>query len=349
MLDSEIRISVDVDMPAPPGLRYICDSGPAIRRRRAGKGFLYLDAKGRRVANVDTLKRIRSLVIPPAWKDVWICASTNGHIQATGRDAKGRKQYKYHAEYREAREQSKYEHLFAFAAALPTIRATVAEHMSLRGLSREKVLATVVHLLETTLIRVGNDEYARNNQSYGLTTLKSDHVAVEGSEVRFQFTGKSGKQWSLAMRDRRVARIIRACQELPGQDLLQYFNEEEELHAVSSGDVNAYLREITGGDITAKDFRTWAGTILMARYVAISEPFTSATQAKRVMSAAVKKVAAALGNTAAVCRKSYIHPAISDAYLSGAFVLKVMEDSSSSKSAGLRPEEVAILALLKSS
>jgi DNA topoisomerase-1 len=349
MLDSEIRISVDVDMPAPPGLRYVCDSGPAIRRRRAGKGFLYLDAKGRRVANVDTLKRIRSLVIPPAWKDVWICASTNGHIQATGRDAKGRKQYKYHAEYREAREQSKYEHLFAFAAALPTIRATVAEHMSLRGLSREKVLATVVHLLETTLIRVGNDEYARNNQSYGLTTLKSDHVAVEGSEVRFQFTGKSGKQWSLAMRDRRVARIIRACQELPGQDLLQYFNEEEELHAVSSGDVNAYLREITGGDITAKDFRTWAGTILMARYLAISEPFTSAMQAKRVMSAAVKKVAAALGNTAAVCRKSYIHPAISDAYLSGAFVLKVMEDSSSSKSAGLRPEEVAILALLKSS
>jgi DNA topoisomerase-1 len=349
MLDSEIRISVDVDMPAPPGLRYICDSGPAIRRRRAGKGFLYLDAKGRRVANVDTLKRIRSLVIPPAWKDVWICASTNGHIQATGRDAKGRKQYKYHAEYREAREQSKYEHLFAFAAALPTIRATVAEHMSLRGLSREKVLATVVHLLETTLIRVGNDEYARNNQSYGLTTLKSDHVAVEGSEVRFQFTGKSGKQWSLAMRDRRVARIIRACQELPGQDLLQYFNEEEELHAVSSGDVNAYLREITGGDITAKDFRTWAGTILMARYLAISEPFTSAMQAKRVMSAAVKKVAAALGNTAAVCRKSYIHPAISDAYLSGAFVLKVMEDSSSSKSAGLRPGEVAVLALLKSS
>jgi DNA topoisomerase I len=349
MLDAEIRISVDVDMPAPPGLRYVCDSGPAIRRRRAGKGFVYLDAKGRRVANADTLKRIRSLVIPPAWTDVWICAAADGHIQATGRDVKGRKQYKYHAEYREAREQSKYEHLFAFAAALPTIRATVAEHMSRRGLPREKVLATVVHLLETTLIRVGNDEYARNNQSYGLTTLKSDHVAVEGSEVRFQFTGKSGKQWSLAMRDRRVARIIRACQELPGQDLLQYFNEEKELHAVSSGDVNAYLREITGADITAKDFRTWAGTMLMARHLAISEPFTSATQAKRVMSAAVKKVAAALGNTAAVCRKSYIHPAISDAYLNGAFVLKVMEESSASKSAGLQPEEVAVLALLKSS
>ena len=246
MLDAEIRISVDVDMPAPPGLRYVCDAGPAIQRRRAGKGFVYFDAKGRRVANPDTLKRIRSLVIPPAWTNVWICASANGHIQATGRDAKGRKQYKYHAEYREAREQSKYEHLFAFAAALPTIRATVAEHMSLRGLPREKVLATVVHLLERTLIRVGNDEYAKNNQSYGLTTLRSDHVEVEGSEVRFQFMGKSGKEWSLAMRDRRVARIVRACQELPGQDLLQYFNEDKELHAVSSGDVNAYLREITG-------------------------------------------------------------------------------------------------------
>ena len=333
MLDAEIRISVDVDMPAPPGLRYVCDSGPAIRRRRAGKGFLYLDAKGRRVANVDTLKRIRSLVIPPAWTDVWICAAADGHIQATGRDAKGRKQYKYHAEYREAREQSKYEHLFAFAAALPTIRATVAEHMSLRGLPREKVLATVVHLLETTLIRVGNDEYARNNQSYGLTTLKSDHVAVEGSEVRFRFTGKSGKQWSLAMRDRRVARIIRACQELPGQDLLQYFDDEKALHAVSSGDVNAYLREITGGDITAKDFRTWAGTMLMARLLgdlrAIHERNASQARDER----AVKKVAAALGNTAAVCRKSYIHPAISDAYLSGAFALKVM-GSSSSKCSG---------------
>ena len=348
MLDAEIRISVDVDMPAPAGLRYVCDNGPAIRRKRSGKGFTYLDAKGRRVANPDALKRIRSLVIPPAWTDVWICAAADGHIQATGRDAKGRKQYKYHADYREAREQSKYEHLFAFAAALPAIRAKVAEHMSLRGLPREKVLATVVHLLERTLIRVGNDEYARNNQSFGLTTLRSDHVAVEGSEVRFQFTGKSGKQWSLAMRDRRVARIIRACQELPGQDLLQYFNEEKSLHAVSSGDVNEYLREITGADITAKDFRTWAGTMLMARYLSLSEPFASATQAKRVMSAAVKKVAAALGNTAAVCRKSYIHPAISDAYLSGAFVLKAMEESASSKSAGLRPEEIALLALLTS-
>jgi len=349
MLDAEIHISVDVAMPATLGLRYVCDSGPAIRRRRSGKGFLYLDAKGKRVANADTLKRIRSLVIPPAWTDVWICAEADGHIQATGRDAKGRKQYKYHAEYREAREQSKYEHLFEFAAALPTIRAKVAEHMSLRGLPREKVLATVVHLLETTLIRVGNDEYARTNQSYGLTTLKSDHVAVEGSEVRFRFTGKSGKQWSLAMRDRRVARIIRACQELPGQDLLQYFDEEKALHAISSGDVNAYLREITGGDITAKDFRTWAGTVLMGRFLSTSAPFASATQAKRVMSAAVKQVAAALGNTAAVCRKSYIHPGIANAYLSGAFILEIAQETSPSDPPGLTAEEAAVLSLLRSS
>ena len=312
-----------------PGLRYVCDDAPAIRRKRAGKGFVYLDAKGRRVADADILKRIRSLVIPLAWTDVWICTAADGHIQATGRDAKGRKQYRYHADYREAREQSKYEHLLEFAQALPTIRATVTEHMSLRGLPREKVLATVVHLLETTLIRVGNDEYARTNQSYGLTTLKSEHVAVEGSEVRFHFTGKSGKQWSLAMRDRRVARIIRACQELPGQDLLQYFDQEKELRAVSSGDVNAYLRQITGRDITAKDFRTWAGTVLMARFLRASGRSESATKAKRAMSAAVKQVAAALGNTAAVCRKSYIHPAISIAYLDGGRVLRVRGDQRS--------------------
>jgi DNA topoisomerase-1 len=346
MLDAEIQISVDVALLAPPGLRYVCDEGPAIRRRRAGKGFVYLDAKGRRIATPDTLKRIRSLVIPPAWSDVWICAAADGHIQATGRDAKGRKQYKYHAEFREAREQSKYEHLFEFAAALPTVRAKVAEHMGLRGLPREKVLATVVHLLETTLIRVGNDEYARNNQSYGLTTLKNRHVDVDGAEVRFHFTGKSGKQWSLAMRDRRVARIIRACQELPGQDLLQYFDEEKELRAVSSGDVNAYLREIAGGEVTAKDFRTWAGTVLMARFLGSSGQFESGTQAKRAMSAAVKQVAAALGNTPAVCRKSYIHPAVASAFLGG-LVLKTAQIAEAPECSGLTAEEVAVLSLLR--
>jgi DNA topoisomerase I len=349
MFDSEVRISVHNATSAPPGVRYVCDDKPAIRRRRAGKGFAYLDAKGRRVADPAVLKRIRSLVIPPAWIDVWICAAADGHIQATGRDAKGRKQYRYHADYREAREQSKYEHMFDFAEALPILRARVAEHMSLRGLPREKVLATVTHLLETTLIRVGNDEYARANESYGLTTLRSEHVAVAGSEVRFRFTGKSGKQWSLAMRDRRVARIIRACQELPGQDLLQYFDDDKQARAVSSGDVNAYLRGVSGRDITAKDFRTWAGTVLMARVLKTSGKFESATKAKRVLSAAVKQVAAALGNTAAVCRKSYIHPAVTGAYLAGEFALEAVEVSGSAELTGLRAEERAVLALLRGS
>ncbi len=349
MLDSEVSVSVEIAMPAPPGLRYVCDDAPAIRRRRAGKGFIYFDARGRRVADAVVLKRIRSLVIPPAWTDVWICAAADGHIQATGRDAKGRKQYRYHVDYREARVQSKYEHLVEFAEALPRLRTRVAEHMSLRGLPREKVLATVVHLLETTLIRVGNDEYVKANESYGLTTLKSKHVAVEGSEVRFRFTGKSGKQWSLAMRDRRVARIIRACQELPGQDLLQYFDDDKALRAVSSGDVNAYLREITGRDITAKDFRTWAGTVLMARFLKASGQFESETKAKRAISAAVKQVAAALGNTPSVCRKSYIHPAVTGAYLGGGFALEAVQVGGPPEPKGLRPEEATTLSLLRGS
>ncbi len=347
MLDSGVHVSADFAMPAIPGLRYVCDEAPAIRRRRAGKGFVYLDAKGRRIADAAILQRIRSLVIPPAWTDVWICPSADGHIQATGRDAKRRKQYRYHDDYREARERTKYNHLFEFAEALPTIRARVAEHMSLRGLPREKVLATVVHLLETTLIRVGNDEYAKANQSYGLTTLRTEHVEVEGPEVRFRFTGKSGKQWSLAMRDRRVARIIRACQELPGQDLLQYFDDDKTLRALSSGDVNAYLKEIAGRDITAKDFRTWAGTVLMARFLKTSGQFENATKAKRAMSAAVKQVAAALGNTPSVCRKSYIHPAVTDAYLGGVFVVEAVRVNGASESTGLRAEEASVLSLLR--
>ena len=351
MLDSGVQVlSVDVAAPAPPGVRYVCDSGPAIRRRRAGKGFVYFDAKGRRITDPDIVRRIRSLVIPPAWTDVWICPSAAGHIQATGRDAKGRKQYRYHAEYREAREEAKFEHMLQFAKALPAIRATVAEHMSLRRLPREKVLATVVHLLETTLIRVGNDEYARANQSYGLTTLKPEHVAVDGTEIRFQFTGKSGKQWSLAMRDRRVARIIRACQELPGQDLLQYFDEDKALRAVSSDDVNDYLRSIAGYGVTAKDFRTWAGTVLMARFLGEAGKFDTIKQTKRALREAIGRVAAALGNTPAVCRKSYIHPAVISAYLDGKFVLEIAAadgDGCGAKTLSLRPEEAATLALLR--
>ena len=353
MLDSGVHLlSVDIASPAPPGLRYVCDSGPAIRRRRAGKGFVYLDAKGRRITDPDVLRRIRSIVIPPAWADVWICPSADGHIQATGRDARGRKQYRYHADFREAREEAKFEHMLQFAKTLPTIRATVAEHMSRRGLPREKVLATVVHLLETTLIRVGNDEYAKANQSYGLTTLKPEHVAVDGAEIRFQFAGKGGKQWSLAMRDRRVAKIMRSCQELPGQDLLQYFDEDKKLRAVSSDDVNDYLRSIAGFDVTAKDFRTWAGTVLMARFLKEAGAFDTIKQTKRAVRAAIGRVAAALGNTPAVCRKSYIHPAVICAYLDGKLVLGTDAETGNGSADGtsrLRPEEEATFALLRAS
>ena len=333
--------------PDSIGLRYVSGDGPAIRRKRAGKGFAYFDARGDRIADRKVLSRIKALVIPPAWTDVWICPSQDGHIQATGRDAKGRKQYRYHAAYRGMREEAKYDHLVAFAEALPTIRSLIAENMAQRGLPRTKVLATVVHLLETTLIRVGNDDYARHNKSYGLTTLRNRHVAISGSEVRFQFVGKSGKKWSLAIRDRRVAKIIRACQELPGQDLLQYFDDDKALRSVSSGDVNAYLRTVAGQDVTAKDFRTWAGTLLMARALKDIGAFESAAHAKRCLRAAVSQVASALGNTPAVCRKSYVHPAVVDSYLDASLLAVAAEPPDAAP--GLRPDEVFLLALLRRS
>jgi DNA topoisomerase I len=350
MLDSGVEtLSVEVVEAAPLGLRYVCDTGPAIRRRRAGKGFVYLDAHGRRVAEPRILARIRSIVVPPAWTEVWICPKADGHIQATGRDGKGRKQYRYHSDYREAREEAKFEHMLRFAEALPAIRSAVAGHMGLRGLPREKVLATVVRLLEITLIRIGNDEYARANHSYGLTTLRNEHIAVNGSEVRFQFTGKSGKQWSLAMRDRRVARIIRACQELPGQELLQYFDADRTLRAVDSGDVNDYLRSIAGYDVTAKDFRTWAGTVLMARFLREAGAAATVKETKRTLREAVGRVAAALGNTPAVCRKSYIHPAVIGHYHDGTLLaVDVAEgEKMGSDAPALRAEEAAMLMLLR--
>jgi DNA topoisomerase I len=277
------------------GLRHVSDARPGIRRRKSGKGFTYTRPDGSRVTEADVLRRIKSLAIPPAWTDVWICPSADGHIQATGRDAKGRKQYRYHGRFREVRESTKYEHVVEFAEALPAIRAKVREHKALRGLPREKVLVTIVHLLETTLIRVGNDDYARQNNSYGLTTLKTRHVAVNGNEVRFRFTGKSGKQWSLRVRDRRIAKIIRACQDLPGQELLQYLDDEGKPQDVTSSDVNAYLKEITGKNITAKDFRAWAGTVLAAMALNELKSFDSAAQAKRNLRTAIENVASRLG------------------------------------------------------
>jgi DNA topoisomerase I len=333
------------------GLRYVSDARPGILRRKIGKGFTYTRADGSRLTELDALRRIKALAVPPAWTDVWICPFADGHIQATGRDAKGRKQYRYHALFREVRESTKYEHLVAFAEALSLIRDQVREHMALRGLPREKVLATIVHLLETTLIRVGNDDYAKQNNSYGLTTLKNRHVAVDGNEVRFRFTGKSGKQWSLRVRDRRIAKIVRACQELPGQELLQYVDEEGNCQDVTSTDVNAYLKEIAGRDITAKDFRTWAGTVLAAMALSELEGFDSAAQAKRNLRAAIEKVSARLGNTSTICRKCYVHPEVLNSYLDGKLALELKskaEDVLRSSLGSLTTEEAAVLALLRS-
>ena len=245
------------------GLTYVNDQEPGIRRHRAGKGFNY-KMRGVTLKDENTLKRIRALAIPPAYTDLWICATPDGHIQATGRDARGRKQYRYHARFREVRESTKYHRMMTFAERLPAIRGAVDKHLALRGLPREKVLATVVHLLESTLIRVGSDEYAKHNKSYGLTTLKNQHVEVEGSTFKFNFKGKSGKMWQLGVTDRRIAKVIRNCQDLPGQDLFGYVNENGEAKDVTSADVNAYLKEISGDDVTAKDFRTWHGTVLAA-------------------------------------------------------------------------------------
>jgi DNA topoisomerase I len=332
------------------GLRYVSDARPGIRRKKAGTGFTYTRLDGARLSEKDVLKRIKSLAIPPAWTDVWICPFADGHIQATGRDARGRKQYRYHTRFREVRDSTKYEHVVAFADALPGLRQRVKEHMALRGLPREKVLATVVHLLETTLIRVGNDEYAEQNSSYGLTTLKNRHVAVDGNEVRFRFSGKSGKQWSLRVRDKRVAKIIKACQELPGQELLQYIDESGNCQDVTSTDVNNYLKEITGKDITAKDFRTWASTVLAAMALNELKSFDSAAQAKRNLREAIEKVAGRLGNTPAICRKCYVHPEVLNSYMDGNLVLELKakaENELRGDVKSLRPEEAAVLALLR--
>ncbi|MDQ2952407.1 MAG: DNA topoisomerase IB [Chloroflexota bacterium] len=306
-----------IDAAKEAGLRYVSDDRPGIRRKRSGKGFTYLNAKGEAIADASEITRIKRVAIPPAWIDVWICADARGHLQATGRDARGRKQYRYHERFREVRDESKYERMIDFAKALPKIRARVDEDLGAPGLVREKVLATIVRLLETTLIRVGNEEYARDNESYGLTTMLGKHVSVDGSMVRFRFRGKSGKEHDVGARDRRVARIIKALQEMPGQELFSYVDEDGEVRRVDSDDVNAYLREIAGLAFTAKDFRTWAGTVQAALLLGALAPVENVRVAKKNFTAAVERVSARLGNTPAVCRKCYIHPAIVEAYLAG--------------------------------
>jgi DNA topoisomerase-1 len=332
------------------GLRYVADTAPGIRRRRVGRSFSYRGADGQLIRDRATLGRIRSLAIPPAWTDVWICPSPRGHLQATGRDARGRKQYRYHPDWHRTRDETKYERLLAFGRALPEIRRRVEADLARPGLPREKVLATVVKLLETTLIRVGNDEYARQNRSFGLTTLKDRHVEIDGATLRFRFRGKSGVTHEVGLRDRRLARVVRRCQELPGQELLQYLDDAGQPRDVGSADVNQYLAEIAG-DFTAKDFRTWAGTVLAARALEEVEAFDSQAQAKKNVVRAIESVAERLGNTPSVCRKCYVHPLVIESYLEGGtrqVVRERIERELAESLPELRPEEAAVMALLRS-
>jgi DNA topoisomerase I len=312
-----LKVPDPVEAAHDAGLRYTSDDRPGLRRRRAGRGFAYLDADGRTITDKGELRRIRRLAIPPAWTEVWISPDPRGHIQATGRDARRRKQYRYHERWREVRDESKFERILDFAKALPRIRRRVDRDLARSRLTRARVLATIVRLLETSLIRVGNDEYARHNSSYGLTTLRERHVRVVGSRVTFRFRGKSGKDQEVDVRDERVARVIRRLQELPGQELFRYVDERGETRSVGSADVNAYLREISGAEFTAKDFRTWAGTMYAARELRALGAADGTRATKRNVTQAVHAVAERLGNTPAVCRRCYIHPAIVRAYVEG--------------------------------
>jgi DNA topoisomerase I len=330
--------------------RYVDDKAPGITRRRAGKGWRFVGPDGKPVRDEATIRRAKSLVIPPAWTDVWICPSPDGHIQATGRDARGRKQYRYHARFRDVREETKYERMMAFAEALPAIRAKVDEDMALPGLQRDKVLATVVRLLEITLIRVGNEEYAKQNESFGLTTLRTKHVDVTGSTIRFKFRGKSGKDHSVKVQDRRLARIVGRCNDLPGEILFQYEDDDGTLRNVESADVNEYLKRISGQDFTAKDFRTWAGTVLAALALKELSMFDSQAAAKKNIVQAVKNVSSRLGNTPTVCRKCYVHPQIFDAYLDGHLVETLTQRAERQlrdELGELSSEEAAVLMLLR--
>jgi DNA topoisomerase-1 len=321
----------------------VTDQGDGITRHRAGRGFVYRDPSGGRITDAAVLRRIRRLAIPPAWRDVWICPLEHGHVQAVGRDARGRKQYRYHERWRAVRDETKYTRMLAFAEALPRIRRRVDRDLGRPGLPPEKVLATVVRLLDTTLIRIGNEEYARNNGSFGLTTMRTDHVDVAGSTLRFRFRGKAGREQEVGVRDPRVARVVRRLQDLPGQELFRYVDDAGAARSVDSSDVNAYLRDISGNDFTAKDFRTWTGTVLTALALAKLGVCADVTATRQNVKTAIESVARLLGNTAAVARKCYVDPAIIDRYSRGA-VLELAGDHAAAD--GLKPAEAAVIALL---
>lgn len=330
------------------GLRYVNDGEPGIVRRRAGKGFSFRDARGHVVKDAETLARIRHLAIPPAWTEVWICRSDQGHIQATGRDARGRKQYRYHPRWREVRDETKYDRMLAFGAALPAIRAQTERDLALPGLPRAKVLATVVRLLEQTLVRVGNEEYARNNKSFGLTTLQDEHVDVHGDRIRFHFRGKSGRERDLTLRDRRLAHIVKRCQDLPGHELFQYVDGEGETQRIHSEDVNEYLRAVAGQEFTAKDFRTWAGSVLCASLFCETEVASSIRQARQCVAKVIDVVSARLGNTRAVCQRCYVHPAVIGAYVEGVLqgLLELSAPAKDPVLAALSPDEARMLRIV---
>jgi DNA topoisomerase I len=341
--------------PPPPeksaaeaGLRYVSDSSPGIRRKRSGTGFTYVGTDGKRITDQKTLERIRKLAIPPAYTDVWICPSPDGHIQATGRDARGRKQYRYHPKWREVRDETKFGRMVAFSEVLPKLRARVEADLGRPGLPREKVLATVVRLLECTNIRVGNDEYARANGSYGLTTLRDKHVEVSGGNLRFSFKGKSGKTHAVELSDRRLARIVQRCRDVPGEELFQYLDDEGKRQTIDSGDVNDYLREISGQEFTAKDFRTWAGTMLAVTALREVGPMATEREAKSAIVKAVDRVAEQLNNTRAVCRKYYIHPTVFETYLAGTMLAGLGNGAGAAAAAGmaLTADEKALVRLL---
>jgi DNA topoisomerase-1 len=343
-------VRAKAQLPAPEtakvaGLRHVNDQRmPGIRRIGSSHRVRYVAPNGRTVGDRTELARIKSLVIPPAWKDVWICPDPRGHVQATGRDARGRKQYRYHPRWRQVRDEVKYGRLIAFAQALPGIRRRTAADLESNGLSREKVLAAAVQLLEKTLIRVGNEEYARENGSVGLTTMRDSHAKIDGGTVRFEFRGKSGVRHAVDLQDARLAKIVKACRDLPGYELFQYVDEKGERQTIDSADVNAYLREVSGEDFTAKDFRTWAGTVLAAKALAEVATFASTAEAKRNVVKAIESVAKRLGNTKAVCRKCYIHPAILDAYMDGATIstLRARAARLAKARASLNGDEAAI-------
>src|SRR5438477_4342057 len=341
-------VSDPIEAAEEAGLRYVSDAQPGYTRKVKGDDFDYFDMEGKLIRDEQRLLRIKRLAVPPAYTRVWICPSPNGHIQATGRDVRGRKQYRYHERWREVRDENKYDRMVVFGNELPKIRRRVNKDLALSGLPRNKVLATVVQLLERTFIRVGNEAYARENKSFGLTTMQDRHVDVKGSQMRFRFRGKSGRQHEIDITDCRMAKIVSKLQELPGQDLFQYVNGEGAVHDITSQDVNEYLREITGEGFTAKDFRTWAGTVLAAIALSTAGAFATKRQAKANVKNAIEAVAKILGNTPAVCRECYIHPAVVEAYFKGNsindFKAKIEEDE---RGIDLVSAQVAVLELLQ--